>query len=179
MRLERRIPALAGLLAMALAGCGGHGGKGTWTLPNGDLAGTRSAAGSPIDSGSVTTLRPRWRFPLRAHTRYSGAFASTPVADGDTVYIQDLKSNVFALDRSDGTVRWTHPFDAVSDGPNGLAVAGGRVYGASDSDAFALDDGDGHLLWRRHLTSATEQFVDVAPIAWQGLVFTATTGYPP
>ncbi len=174
-----RFGVLAVALAVALAGCGGNGKTGTWPLPNGDLAGTRAATASSIDSGNVATLRPLWRFALRAQTRYSGAFASTPVADPDTVYIQDLKSNVFALARSDGTVRWTHPFDAASDGPNGLAVADGRVYGATDSDAFALDAGNGHTLWRRHLTSATEQFVDVAPIAWEGLVFTATTGYPP
>lgn len=170
---------LAAVLAGAAAGCAGHGDDGGWPLPNGTLAGTRAASGSSIDSGTVATLRPRWRFPLRAHTRYSGAFASTPVADRDTVYIQDLQSNVFALSRSDGSMRWAHRFDAASDGPNGLAVAGGRVYGATDSDAFALDAADGRTLWRHHLTSATEQFVDVGPIAWQGLVFTATTGYPP
>ena len=39
--------------------------------------------------------------------------------------------------------------------------------------------GDRAELWRRHLTSATEQFVDVAPVVWRGLVFTSTVGYPP
>src|SRR4029078_11232049 len=37
----------------------------------------------------------------------------------------------------------------------------------------------GKLLWRRHLTGRSEQFVDVAPVVWKGLVFTSTIGYSP
>src|SRR4029077_13051351 len=37
----------------------------------------------------------------------------------------------------------------------------------------------GRELWRRHLTSQTEQFIDVAPVFWKGLVFIATVGYVP
>jgi outer membrane protein assembly factor BamB len=152
---------------------------GTWSLPNGDLAGTRYAAGSRIDTGSVGHLRVRWRFRFTGRPGFSGIFASTPVADQDTVYIEDLESNVFALRRSTGAVRWTRRFAAPNDGPNGLALGSGRVYGATDSDAFALDAATGRLLWRRHLTSPSEQFVDVAPVAWKGLVFLSTIGYTP
>jgi outer membrane protein assembly factor BamB len=152
---------------------------GTWSLPNADLAGTRSAAGSRIDTGNVRRLRVRWRFRFTGHPGFSGIFASTPVADRDTVYIQDLQSNVFALRRAAGSVRWTRRFAAPNDGPNGLALGDGRVYGATDSDAFALDATTGRLLWRRHLTRPSEQFVDVAPVAWGGLVFLSTIGYTP
>ena len=166
-------------LAAAAAGCGGRAETGTWPLPNGNLAGTRAAADSPIDAGSVGRLEARWRFRFRAKPTFSGVFASTPVASEDTVYVQDLQSNVFALDRDDGTVRWSTRFDAGNEGPNGLALAGGRVYGATDSDAFALDAATGSKVWQRHLTGPQEQFLDVAPLPWHGLVFTATTGYPP
>ena len=168
-----------GAVACLAAGCGGHRGSGQWTLPNGDLGGTRAAAGASIDSGNVGSLRPRWRFRFRAPRSYSGIFASTPVVDSDTVYAQDLRSNVFALDRSGGALRWEHRFGNLNDGPNGLALGDGRVYGATDSDAFALDAKTGKLLWRRHLTSAREQFVNIAPVFWKGLVFLGTVGYPP
>jgi alcohol dehydrogenase (cytochrome c) len=121
----------------------------------------------------------RWRFPFKARPSFSGIFASTPIVDGDTVYVQDLRSNVFALDRATGAVRWEKRYGFRNDGPNGIASGDGRIYGGTDSEAFALDAKSGRELWRRHLTSATEQFVNVAPVLWEGLVFMGTVGYPP
>jgi outer membrane protein assembly factor BamB len=167
------------VVASLLCGCGPHHARGTWPLPNADLAGTRAAVGSSIDAASVARLRVRWRFPFRARPSFSGIFASTPVADTHAVYIEDLRSNVYAVDRATGSLRWTRRFDARNDGPNGLAVDGGRVYGATDDTAFALSASTGFELWQRHLTSRSEQFVDVAPVAWQGLVLTSTVGYAP
>jgi outer membrane protein assembly factor BamB len=168
-----------GLAASVLLGCGGNGGDDTWRLPNGDLAGTRAVSGSPVDAESVSRLEIRWRSALTAKPNYSGVFASNPVADATTVYVQDLQSDVYALDRATGSVRWAHRYRASNEGPNGLAVDDRRVYGATDSDAFALSVSTGRELWRLHLTSATEQFVDVAPVFWEGLVFTSTVGFSP
>jgi outer membrane protein assembly factor BamB len=178
---KTRVPAFGGLglLLTVLAGCGGSSAHGTWTLPNGDLAGTRAAAGSRIDAHNVDGLRVRWRFRLTGRPSYGGSFASTPVADGDTVYVQDLSSNIFALDVDSGVPRWEHRFRAPNDGPNGLAVDDARVYGATDTDAFALAADSGTVLWQRHLTSQSEQFVDIAPVVWEGLVFVSTVGFKP
>ena len=167
------------MLAGLLVGCGERDADGTWELPNGDLAGTRAAANASIDAGNVSELAVRWRYALTAKANYSGTFASTPVADRETVYVQDLQSNVHALERGTGKPRWVHRFGALNEGPNGLAVDDARVYGATDSDAFALSAATGRQLWSRHLTSATEQFVDIAPVVWEGLVFTSTVGFPP
>ena len=167
------------MLASLLVGCGERDADGTWELPNGDLAGTRAAAGASIDAGNVVGLEVRWRYALTAKPNYSGTFASTPVADDETVYVQDLQSNVHALERATGKLRWVHRYRALNEGPNGLAVDSRRVYGATDSDAFALSAATGRQLWSRHLTSATEQFVDIAPVVWEGLVFTSTVGFPP
>jgi outer membrane protein assembly factor BamB len=95
------------------------------------------------------------------------------------VYVQDLRSNVFALDLSSGRVRWSHRFAARNDGPNGLAVADGRVYGETDSDAFALSAATGRELWTRHVTGIEGQFVDVAPVPWRDVVLLSTIGYAP
>ncbi|HEX9598774.1 MAG TPA: PQQ-binding-like beta-propeller repeat protein [Gaiellaceae bacterium] len=176
----RRSPVVAGAAAgLLLCGCGGHAGpRGSWPLPNRDVAGTRAAADSRIDARNVATLRARWRFRFTAKPSFSGIFASTPIVDADTVYVEDLRSSVFALDRSTGATRWTRRYRARNDGPNGLAVAGGRVYGATDSDAFALSASTGEQLWLRHLTGPTEQFVDVAPVVRGDLVYLSTVGYP-
>jgi outer membrane protein assembly factor BamB len=179
-----RIPVYQGILASLvlaslLLGCGGRDTDATWRLPNGDLAGTRAAAGSAIDAGNVARLGVRWRYGLTAAPTFSGILASTPVAGRTTVYVQDLRSNVYALDRPTGKLRWAHRYRALNEGPNGLAVDGRRVYGATDAEAFALSASTGREVWRRHLTSATEQFVDVAPVVWEGLVFLSTVGYAP
>ena len=167
------------VIATLVFGCGARAPEGAWPLPNGDLAGTRSAAGSSIDAENVAGLKARWRFRLTASPSFSGVFASTPVADRETVYVQDLRSNVFALDRTTGTLRWERRYHARNDGPNGLAVEDDRVYGATDTEAFGLDAATGRELWRRTLTSRGEQFIDIAPVVWNGLVFLSTIGYPP
>jgi alcohol dehydrogenase (cytochrome c) len=120
-----------------------------------------------------------WRFRIRSAPGESGAFTATPVVVGDTVYVEDMKSNVFALDLDTGSVRWRHLFGEENPGPNGVAVVGGSVYGATDSDAFALSAATGRLLWRRELVTATQRYVDMAPQVAGGLVYVSTIGEPP
>ena len=91
------------VLMSLLLGCGERESNSTWKLPNADLAGTRAAADASIDAGNVSELEVRWRYPLTAKANYSGTFASTPVADRETVYVQDLQSNVHALERAPGS----------------------------------------------------------------------------
>jgi alcohol dehydrogenase (cytochrome c) len=185
-RAERLIIVIVSVIASALCGgllaASGSGAAavlGSWQLSGGNLAGTRAADGSALRADNVSRLEVRWRFRLKDAPISAGIFASTPVVDGDTIYIEDLRSTVFALDRDTRAVRWTKRFAAPNGGPNGLAVSGGRVYGATDSDAFALSAATGEELWQRHLTSQTQQFVDVAPVVWKGLVFLGTVGYAP
>ena len=97
------------VVASVLTGCGGRAAA-VWTLPNGDLAGTRAAAGSRIDAGNVAHLRVRWRFRFMAKPSFSGIVSSNPIVDEHTVYVQDLRSNVFALDRSTGAQRWARRY---------------------------------------------------------------------
>jgi len=169
----------AAALAAIATGCGSGSDGGTWMLPNGDVAGTRAARGSQIDASNVGKLRQRWRFRLTAPSAFAGVFASTPVADEKSVYVEDLRSNVFALDRKTGALRWVRRFGARNDGPNGLALGGDTVYGVTDTAAFALDAANGRVLWQRHLTSAKEQFVNVAPVPWTDILLVGTVGFPP
>jgi outer membrane protein assembly factor BamB len=133
---------------------------------------------SPISSATVGGLRVRWRFRLPAGSPF-GSFASTPLIADGTVYLQDLASSVYALDARTGRLRWVHRLQAPNDGPNGLALARGRLFGATDTSAFALDPRNGRRLWAHRLTNRHEQFVDVAPLAAGGLVFVSTVGFPP
>jgi outer membrane protein assembly factor BamB len=173
-----RIALITALVVSLLSGCGGRTHR-TWPVASGDLAGTRAASGSAIGGDNVAGLHIRWQFPLTAKRRLSGVFASNPVVDEDTVYVQDLRSNVFALNRSTGTVRWAQRFRTSKATPNGVVVDGGRVYGATDADAFALSASNGRELWYVQLANKHEQLADVAPVAWNGLVFMSTVSDAP
>jgi outer membrane protein assembly factor BamB len=104
---------------------------------------------------------------------------ATPVIAGGVVYVQDMKSNVFALELATGHVRWRRSFQESTPGPNGLAVADGRVYGVTDAAAFALSAKTGRVLWSTLLVRPTEQFVETAPLATGGRVYVSTIGLPP
>jgi outer membrane protein assembly factor BamB len=173
----RVVGAAGAAVTAALVACTSPAGAADWRQPNANLRGTRAVA-SPISSRTVASLQVRWRFPL-THGSTFGSFASTPLIVGDTVYAQDLSSSVNAIDARTGGVRWTFRVQAPNDGPNGVAVAGARIFGATDATVFALDRNTGKRLWTRRLVNRYEQFIDIAPLAARGLVFTSTIGFAP
>lgn len=127
---------------------------------------------------NVNRLRVTWRFVFPENTTYSGVDAATPIVLGDRVYIQTLRSNVYALDLATGHVVWHRRYDSVNGGPNGLAAAGSRLFGSTNTAVFALDRATGRQLWRVRLTSGRNP-IDVAPVAARGLVVTSSTGMHP
>nr|MDP9337054.1 PQQ-binding-like beta-propeller repeat protein [Actinomycetota bacterium] len=172
-------PPLLALAVLLCAGCGSHQVSADWPVANRNLAATRASSERGIDGANVRRLHVAWRFRFPIHPRESGVFTATPILVGDTVYVQDMESDVFALELRTGRLRWQHRFHAGTPGPNGVAVADGRVHGATDTTAFALDAGSGRLLWQRRLVSLTEPFVDIAPVVSRGIVYTSTVGYGP
>ena len=185
----RRMPLLVVLailgataLVLALAPLLGHGGTthaGEWPAPNANLASTRAAAGSSIDAASVGRLRVAWRFRFTMHPGFSGVFASTPIVVGGRVYLQDLDSNVYALDLATGRLLWRHRFGDPDGGPNGLGVKDGKVFGNTDRATFALDAQTGALVWKRQLADPPAGDMNIAPVVANGLVYTSTVGLPP
>lgn len=158
-------------IAVALAGCGSRS-VADWPLANGDLHSTR-ATDALEDAGS---LQVAWRYRVRGATGDAGAITATPVVANSVVFLQDMSSTVTALDLATGVLRWRHRFHAPSPGPNGVAVASGRVFGATDATAFALSATTGKLIWRTLLATPKELFVDTAPQVDSGAVYFATVG---
>jgi outer membrane protein assembly factor BamB len=151
----------------------------SWSLSNHDLSSTRSDSSSSIDRGTVSSLQVAWRFPLRAGSSASGVLTATPVVAAGVVFVQDMESNVFAVDLKTGSLRWEHRYSDSNPGPDGVVVQGGRVYGATDTSAFALDATTGRQLWRRLLITPHDPYVDVAPQVSGGTVYISTIGVPP
>jgi outer membrane protein assembly factor BamB len=178
-RLRGTLAVAASVSVFTGCGSGGHPGTADWALPNHDLSSTRALATSGIDRNNVRSLHVAWRFRFKFPPGESGAFTATPVVADGVVFLEDMQSNVFALDLETGAVRWQHLFQQANPGPNGLAVVGDRVYGASDDRAYALSAKTGRLLWQHILVGPNELYVDIAPQVANGLVYVSTIGKLP
>jgi alcohol dehydrogenase (cytochrome c) len=94
------------------------------------------------------------------------------------VFAQDMQSNVYAIDLATGKLRWEHRDGDTNPGPNGVVVAGDRIYGATDTSAFALSAATGRQLWRHLLVTDRERVVDMAPQVAGDNVYVSTIGLP-
>jgi outer membrane protein assembly factor BamB len=140
--------------------------------PGVDLANTREVKAS-IDSSNVSQLEEAWALPVEGESTY-GSYASTPIVSKGVIYSQDLASNVQAIGLESGEVEWEKSYEDPSHGPNGLVVADGLVYGATASDAFALDQETGEEVWSTPLAEKSTESIDMAPGYHDGLVYVAT-----
>jgi alcohol dehydrogenase (cytochrome c) len=178
-----RLPLLAVVVAVGalMAGCGSSDSSSSSgdanfkgdALSNIDAASTRVAE-SKINSGNVSELEEAWSLPVKGVGVY-GSYASTPVIVNGIIYSQDLESNVEAIDLESGDVLWTKKWESPSHGPNGVAVADGHVYGATASEAFALDQETGKTAWQVDLEGA----IDMAPGVDDGRVYVSTVPETP
>lgn len=168
------------LFALALSGCGGgsssNGGEDASLTGSGypgvDAANTRKAD-STIDSSNVSSLSVAWKAKIPGTSNF-GSYASTPVIDKGVIYSQDLASNVQALSLDSGEVLWNATFEQPSEGPNGIVVANGMVFGATPTEAFALDQKTGQQLWSKKLTRLPDEGIDMAPGYQDGIVYVST-----
>jgi outer membrane protein assembly factor BamB len=140
--------------------------------PNVNTANTRDVGG-PIDSSSVANLAVAWTLPLTAKSEY-GSYSSAPVIANGVVYSQDLESNVQAISLKTGEPIWTKTYDSPDQGPNGIVVEGGRVFGATTNAAFALDEKTGKQLWSVSLVRNEHEGIDMAPGYHDGIVYVST-----
>ena len=147
--------------------------SGAWPAHNYDLSNTRATTQTPINSQTVSKLKVKWRFALKGASAF-GDFASTPIVLNGVVYLQDLNSNVYALNSSTGKLIWKHTFDKPSVGPNGVAFGYGRIYGATETDAFALDPQTGKQIWARKLPRNNKEGIDMTPQVFDNTVVFST-----
>jgi outer membrane protein assembly factor BamB len=145
-----------------------------WALPGGNLANTRDVA-SAITSSNVSKLGVAWTVPLRIPiTHTDGAYATTPVVVNGVVYVQDLESNVMAISLTTGQVLWRHTYSSPNGGPDGVNVANGVVYAATNHAAVALSAATGRQLWSRTLVRNDHEGIDMAPGYNHGTVYVST-----
>jgi outer membrane protein assembly factor BamB/plastocyanin len=144
----------------------------TWSLPGADAENSRNVGG-PINASNVSTLGVAWTVPITAHSAFGG-YATTPVVANGVVYTQDLASNVEATNLVTGKIIWTHKYNSPNEGPSGVTFANGKLYGATNRAAFALDASTGKQLWTKVLIRNANEGIDMAPGYNGGTVYVST-----
>jgi alcohol dehydrogenase (cytochrome c) len=155
---------------------------GSWLYPNGDPENTRDAAGATISSANVAGLQQAWTFKLPSSLVTSGpgfgSLAATPIVANGVVYLQDLGDNVYALALATGKLRWEYQVSSkiVEGGPNGVALAGGVVYGDTTSTVFALSAATGKTIWvDQDLLGNGQGTFGIQPLVANGRVYLASS----
>ncbi len=146
-----------------------------WPMANHDYANTRATTSSSINSTNVNTLGVAWAFPIASSGTVFGAAASTPVIQGNTVYFQDLALNTYALDLTSGSLLWQKLYNTPTIGPNGPAVAYGKVFVQSDLYSYsALDAITGEELWKEKISTNAGIGIDIAPAVYDSRILVST-----
>ena len=140
-----------------------------WVLPGRDYDNSRATTHSGIDTTTVRTLEPRWEAAM------SGPLSTVPIVVGDTVYAQDGRGLVLAVDRATGGTRWRSEGHGFNIGPFGVAVADGRVFAVEGSSGLvAFDAATGEELWTRDLIATPTTGIDIQPTVYDGVVLAST-----
>jgi glucose dehydrogenase len=127
-----------------------------------------------ISSQNVNQLCIAWTFPING-VSHSGAMATAPIVVNGTVYLQDLQSNVYAIDLQSGALQWKRLYNAANLGPNGVAVDQGKVFVTSSMQTIAaLDAVTGAPIWSRQIPFPDTQGVDQQLTAYNGTLYVST-----
>src|SRR4051794_9817939 len=140
-----------------------------WPSANKDYQNSRATKDSTINAGNVSQLGLAWTFDIHGASKWGSAAGGILVAN-KTVYFQDLKSNVFALDLQSGAIKWQKLFQQSAFGPNGPALGWGKLFVQDGvNHIVALDLGSGNQLWSSPLYGPTGAN---QPMAFGGFVYT-------
>jgi alcohol dehydrogenase (cytochrome c) len=140
-----------------------------------DQQNTRDAP-SKLKAANVAKLEEAWSRPIGG-TGEGGGFVASPIVTDDIVFVQDLDSNVAALDLKSGKTYWEKRFDVPALPPGGLTVTRGfqMVVGATPTEAFGLDERSGKEVWSVRLAEpGSGTRIGMTPGYYNGLAYVAT-----
>jgi glucose dehydrogenase len=145
-----------------------------WPSANRDYQNTRATQDTMINSRNVNNLSVAWTFPLTGFSEW-GAAATNPIILNNTVYFQDLKSNVFAIDLITGKQLWEKRYDLDSFGPNGPAAGWDKLFVTKGHyEVAALNLKNGQELWSTKLSNKSYVGIDIQLVAYNNMVYVST-----
>lgn len=171
---------LAIAIVVAACGPGTPAARGSapsdWPQANHDYANTRVATGTPISSANVRQLGVDWTFKVSGSSRF-GVLGTSPIVVNHVVYLQDLNSNVYAIDLNSGKLVWQKLYNASNLGPNGAAYDNSMVFVSSDLHTVAaLDAKTGTEVWSKQIAPPLQQ-ISQQLTAHSGTVYVSTVDF--
>jgi outer membrane protein assembly factor BamB len=149
------------------------GGAVEWLQANHDLSNTREASSS-ISSGNVDQLGVGWTQAITGASVF-GSLATSPLIVNGTVYLQDLKSNVYAIDFQTGEFEWQKRYNEDNVGPNGAGYDNGTLFVTKGSQTVvALDPTSGEQIWSQRIVSDVTQGITQQLTAHDGVLYVST-----
>ena len=102
--------------------------------------------GSPEHTGVYTSTAAPTLSDVQWKFKTTGKVISTPVVDGDAVYVGSTDHKLYAINRADGSLRWS--FDTYGPVNSSPAVDQGLVmFGSIDGRFYAVDAATGKQKW--------------------------------
>ena len=146
-----------------------------WPMFGQNISNTASTTGTDITSKNVYKLMPKWTF-----TTGGDVSARAAVVNG-VVYFPDWGGNLWALNRSNGSVIWSHQLSDYVGGAAGSiharstpAISGGYLYVGTQEGAYllAINAATGALVWKQQLESADPlAIITTSPVVYNGVVY--------
>ena len=151
-----------------------------WNSAGQDLANTRSQfQESGIGPTNVGGLKTAWTFTT------GGNVSATPTVSGNSVYFPDLKGNLYAVNKQDGALLWSHSMSdytgvtgtvtRVSPAIDGAHIFIGDKLGSSTvrvgADVLSINSATGALDWITQVESHPAAIITGSPIVYDGIVY--------
>ena len=111
--------------------------------------------------------------PIRA-TGGFGAYATTPIVVGGTVYTQDINSNVYSINLKSGKVNWFKKYNSPSVGPNGVTVEAVSSTAPPVTRPSPCRRARASSSGSKKLTRNKNEGIDMAPGVNNGTVYVST-----
>lgn len=146
---------------------------GDWPSANQNFSNTREALESSITTKNIGTLGTSWTFPIAGVSEW-GAATTNPIILGNTLYFEDLKSNVYAVDIKTGKQIWVKTYNEDIAGPAGVSIEGGRIFSVKGHFEIAALDLTCKELWVTNISGNQNVGIDIQPTASNGMVFVST-----
>jgi len=146
-----------------------------WAVEGGNLSMTREALGSSIQASTVAQLGVGWKTEIKVNSAY-GSMSANPIVVGDMLYMQDMTSNVLALNKETGEQIWKNDYNEGSTGPNGVAVGYGFVVFnlGNSGDVVAVKADTGEEVWRTSIKGPLGEVQDMSPLIYNSTVIVST-----